>query len=211
MSTILTVSTRTSETITNALGATVRVEDIMSIAKNRVERYANRGGSQMPVEEIEEIFMDVVTKVIETLDRFDPSRGSLSSWISRIANNIEIDHFKSYMKHVSLEKDIQSTPHDMDNVYRSDFDNFRAPRCWEPDYDLESEESLALIEGACASLPSRRREAVRLTANGAGPKDVAESLDISESAAGTLVHNARTELRKKLGDEFENPSHRICG
>ena len=196
-------STRTSETLSNAFGATVRVQYLLTIIKNHVEHYGNTLGSEIPLQELEDLCMDISIKVLEKLDLFNPARASLYTWVSHIAHNAEIDFFKRYIGRVSCVKESFYSKSG-ENGYNQLQRCSRAARSWEPDAELESDDYLEHIENSRRSLNPRYQDVIRLTENGATPKDIAEIYDISESAACTLVFHARKALRKKLDDELDD-------
>ena len=200
---VLAFSTRTNETRTNAFGKTVRVQDILRIIKGHVEHYGSTIGAELPLQELEDLCMDISVKVLENLDRFNPARASLYTWVSHIAYHAEIDCFKRYMGRVSQVKESFYSKSG-ENGYSQLQRCSRASRSWEPDAELESADSLEYIERTRRSLNPRYQDAIRLTEHGAGPQDIADSYGISESAAGTLVSRARRAFRKKLGDEYDD-------
>ena len=199
----LCFSTRTSETRTNAYGATVRVQYLLTIIKNHVEHYGNTLGSELPLQDLEDLCSDISLNVLESLDRFNPDRASLNTWVSHIAYHAEVDCFKRYMGRVTRERDCFYSKRG-ENGYSQLQRCSHAARSWEPDAELESADSLEHIERARRSLNPRYQDAIRLTEQGAGPQDIADSYGISESAAGTLVSRARGAFRKKLRDEFDD-------
>lgn len=196
-------STRTSETLTNAYGATVRVQYLLTIIKNHVEHYGNTLGSELPLQELEDLCMDISVKVLENLDRFNPARASLHSWVFRIARNAEIDYFKGYMGRVTCVKESFYSKRG-ESGYNQLQRCSKAPRSWEPDAELETDDYLEHIDRTRHSLNPRYQDVIRLVSNGAGPKDIAEIYGISENAACTLVFHARRAFRKKLDDEFDD-------
>ena len=201
----LAFSIRTSETRTNASGVTFKVQAVLKIIKDHVERYGRTAGAELPLQELEDLCVDISIKVLENLDRYDPSRASLYTWVSRIAYHAEVDCFKCHMDRVTRERDVFHAG-SKDLGYSLMQRSSRAARIWEADAELETTDSLEHIERARHALNPRYQEVLRLTENGAGPKDIANAFGISEGAAATLVCHARKALRKKLEDEHDDSS-----
>jgi RNA polymerase sigma-70 factor (ECF subfamily) len=63
------------------------------------------------------------------------------------------------------------------------------------------------VERELAALPERQRAALWLTAvDGLSYAEVAQALDVSETAVKALVHRARASLAERLGPEGAPPA-----
>lgn len=62
-----------------------------------------------------------------------------------------------------------------------------------------SQDLLRAVERELMHLPSMQRAALQLAAMGGTLREVAETLEVSASNAGVLVHRARKTLRERLG------------
>ncbi len=65
-----------------------------------------------------------------------------------------------------------------------------------------SEELLSAVRAGLAELPPMQRAAVELKATGSSLKQIAETLEVSPSNAGVLVHRGRKRLKAKLGAQL---------
>jgi RNA polymerase sigma-70 factor (ECF subfamily) len=107
------------------------------------------------------------------------SRGSVASWLFRIASNAIADHYRAQRPWVELPADLESP---------------------EPERDYLAELA-ACLQPLIADLPETYRSALLLSEiQGLPQKDVANRLGISLSAAKSRVQRGRAELRRRLLD-----------
>ncbi len=69
----------------------------------------------------------------------------------------------------------------------------------DPAHAAEERELMERVEQALRALPPMQRAAVELKAMGHTLRQIAETLEVSASNAGVLVHRGRKRLRQRLG------------
>ena len=132
------------------------------------------------VQDAEDITSTVFEKVIGNLRSFDESRASFSTWIYRIAANTVTDHYRSRSrkKESSLDDDVvQAGPGGEAGLERTEL-------------------YIGLLE-LVERLPAKYREAVALRYFAEmRVQEVAETLDITESAASKRILRGLDELKR---------------
>ena len=194
------IYTHTSATFTTANGETVSYEDIFESVRKSVEVYRKAGGRDLSVEELEDLFQDSVLKAIRYCKSFDPLKASAKTWASRIAQNAQRDAYKEHNRQAAIFVHAASSKKkDDDESIRSLKDTEGG--C-EADRKVESDEAMERIMNAISSLKENYQLIISLHLDGMTPKDMAEVIDCSASAAATLLFRARKALKKALGQSF---------
>lgn len=133
----------------------------------------------------EEVTQEVLTEVWLKADRFDPTRGNVSGWISTLARRRAVDRVRS--EQAGRNRD--------DRVARRD---------QERDVDVVAEEVEIRLEHwqvrrALAGLSERQREAIELAYFGGHTyRDVARVLGIPEGTAKSRLRDGLLRLREAL-------------
>lgn len=147
-------------------------------------------------ERAEDLSQDTFIKVLNALDRYDPSF-KFSSWIFKIAHNTALDELRR--KHPDTLS-IHGSPH------ASTADEMEAtaltPAATEetPEEFASSREIGAHIEEAIGTLRAEYRTAILLChVEGRPYEEVAQIMDVPLGTVKTYIHRARNELRKQLG------------
>jgi len=126
--------------------------------------------------EAEDVTQMIFTKLISSLQRYEPRSVPFSAWILRVAHNASIDHVRA-RRMVPCEE-VRSPELEDSSVGR---------------------ERLADLKQALEVLPEEQREVIVLRfIAGLSPREIAERLDRSEDAIHGLQHRARRTLRKEL-------------
>lgn len=116
--------------------------------------------------------------------RFDRRRGTPRAWLFSIARNAALDELRQRRRRSSYD------------LEGDDLVDDRAPGD-----ALEDVERRATVLDALASLPLRERELVLLKFHGQlSNSELARTLGISESNAGTRLHRALTRLREHCAE-----------
>ena len=149
----------------------------------------------------QEILQESYLAAWRSLPRFE-GRSQFGSWMYRIVVNASLMRLRTRKRHPEVaihEVDRTELGEAMaEATYRS---RARDERSYGPDQQLESSELWRRIEIAVDSLPEKMREVFLLRhVREASTGDTATKLGLSESAAKTRLHRARTELRQSLGD-----------
>ena len=157
----------------------------------------------------EEVVQEAWLGVLKGLDAFE-GRSSLRTWIFQILTNIAKSRG---------QREARSTPFssvwtpDPDGEPAVDLERFQPegslgagswsspPRPWEtaPEERLLSQETLAEVGAAIATLPPNQREVIRLRdVLGWTSQEVCNALEISETNQRVLLHRARAKVRRAL-------------
>jgi RNA polymerase sigma-70 factor (ECF subfamily) len=136
----------------------------------------------------EELVQEVFLRVHGARERYQP-QARFSTWLYRIATNLALNE---------LRRPRRREPH-------SSLDEPGRPAL--PGEGPAAEDALdarrlsARVERELAQLPERQRAALCLSAvEGLSYAQVAEALEVSESAVKALVHRARTTLAERVKD-----------
>jgi RNA polymerase sigma-70 factor, ECF subfamily len=133
----------------------------------------------------EEVAQEVLTEVWRKADRFDPTKGSVSAWVSTLARRRAVDRVRS--EQASRDRD--------DRIAR---------RSQERDFDVVADEVEMRLEHwqvrrALAELSDRQREAIELAYFGGHTyRDVAQVLGIPEGTAKSRLRDGLLRLREAL-------------
>jgi RNA polymerase sigma-70 factor (ECF subfamily) len=141
-------------------------------------------------EDAEDICADVFKNFLSQMDRFDPSRGSVMTWVVSMARNAVIDEYRR--KRPAMES----------------LDEMTGPRTRAfvngnpgPLRDLVSDEALARIRRSLARHPAELREMFYLRFDqGLRVREVAEVMGISPDAAKQRFARALRALREELAE-----------
>ncbi|MFP5351400.1 MAG: RNA polymerase sigma factor [Actinomycetota bacterium] len=131
---------------------------------------------------IEEVSQDVFVDLWKRPDRFDPTRGSLSSYLSRIARNKAIDHLRSAAVR-------QRTQESLAELARQAIDSARS----QDEVDLRD-----WLKRSIEQLDSSQREAVVLAYLGDRTyRQAAIDLGVPEGTLKSRVRQALMNLRRE--------------
>jgi RNA polymerase sigma factor (sigma-70 family) len=202
-------------------------EDFFALVRPHLEKlndfvrhvliFAESRGDLAPGELAPEDVVDAT--LLRAYDEFvkDHARGSIRSWLIRLAMKqlkSEIQRSKAERKRtISIENDVPETPPAQEvstlgdeilDFYQPDEDlkvedvvpDLEVPT---PEKETETAELRRCVKGALAAMPAgwRRALVLRYVQELRGP-ELAEILGMTESAADTIVENAREALRKEL-------------
>ena len=134
----------------------------------------------------EELVQEAFLRVYRARERYEPD-ARFSTWLYRIATNLALNE---------LRRPRRRDPHE--SLDRPDA---RALRAESPASDdlAHARQRAQRLEAALAELPERQRAALWLSAvEGLSYAEVADSLEVSESAVKALVHRARSRLADRL-------------
>jgi RNA polymerase sigma-70 factor, ECF subfamily len=147
-------------------------------------------------EKSEDLSQETFIKVMNALDRYDPSY-KFSSWIFKIAHNTSLDHLrKKEPEMLSLE----GSPH-AETAADAEASVITAISTEESPEDYASSRELGgLLEAAVAKLRPEYRTAVILChVEGRPYEEIAEIMEVPLGTVKTYIHRARNELKQHLG------------
>lgn len=152
-------------------------------------------GIVQSAEDAEDISQEVFVKVYESIDKFK-GESKFSTWIYRIAITQSLDHLRR-KKRKKRFAFIESLFGKNDELVNDPPDFFH------PGVQLENKESNIVLFKAIAALPENQNTAFVLNkVEGLSYIQISEIMQTSESAVDSLLHRAKTNLRKKLGDHY---------
>lgn len=146
-------------------------------------------------ERAEDLAQDTFIKVLNHLDRYDPSY-KFSSWIFKIAHNTALDHLRRKQPEVLS---IHGSPHaqtadEIEATTVTPVSGDESPEDFTASRELGTE-----IERAIGTLRPEYRTAIILCHVEGRPYDeIAQIMDVPLGTVKTFIHRARNELRKQL-------------
>ena len=146
------------------------------------------------VEMAEDVTHDCFLGLIRKPENFDPSRGSLRTYMYAAARNLAMKHFRSTGRESALD-DLTEEP----NI----------PKRQEPLRRLLDKELSIKVKDAISDLPPLQREALILFEyEGLALSDVATVVGTDVGTVKSRLHRARERLRRTL-DSYLNSSQEI--
>jgi RNA polymerase sigma-70 factor (ECF subfamily) len=146
-------------------------------------------------EKSEDLAQDTFIKVLNALDRYDPTY-KFSSWIFKIAHNTSLDHLrKKEPQTLSLE----GSPH-AETSSEQEASVIQALSTEETPEDYAASRELgATLEVAIGKLrPEYRTAIIMCHVEGRPYEEIAETMGVPLGTVKTYIHRARNELKKEL-------------
>ena len=148
------------------------------------------------VEDAEEITQDVFVQVHNSLDSFKEN-SSLKTWIYRITINKSLDFIKhkNSVKRFFIFGKKSENESELNNI--STFEH--------PGIALENKENAAILFNVINELTENQKTAFILSKlDGLSNPEISEIMNVSISSVESLVFRAKTTLKEKLRNKFEN-------
>jgi RNA polymerase sigma-70 factor, ECF subfamily len=146
-------------------------------------------------EKSEDLAQETFIKVLNAIDRYDPSY-KFSSWIFKIAHNTSLDHLrKKEPQTLSLE----GSPH-AESAADQEASVIQALSTEETPEDYAASRELgATLEVAIGKLrPEYRTAIIMCHVEGRPYEEIAETMGVPLGTVKTYIHRARNELKKDL-------------
>lgn len=148
------------------------------------------------VEDAEEITQDVFVQIHNSLDSFKEN-SSLKTWIYRITINKSLD----FIKHKNSAKRFfifgKKSENEKELEILSNFEH--------PGIDLVNKENAAILFKVINELTENQKTAFILSKlDGLSNPEISEIMNVSISSVESLVFRAKTTLKEKLSNKFEN-------
>ncbi len=139
------------------------------------------------VDEAEDLTQEVFVKVYQGLHRFHATEGTFKSWVSAIARNHAIDHYRR------RREERRRTIEDEDAIDRL------ASTSEGPLGRLEANERVDLVRSGLRALPAQLREPLILfDLQGLPYAEVARALALPLGTVKSRINRGRLELAKRL-------------
>ena len=133
-------------------------------------------------EAAEDIVSEAFIKAFDRINTYDPGKGSLSSWLYRIARNAVIDYYRGRKETANIE-----------DAFGLGFDERLAEK-------LDAKESFEKIAAYLETLSPKQREIIILRIWEELPyKEIAEIVGGSEGSAKMMFLRSIKEIREKFG------------
>ena len=148
-------------------------------------------------ESAEDLTQEVFLEVFESAHSF---RGDskLSTWIYRITVTKSLNHLKSMKRKKRFAMLLHLFGEDEVENY------IVAPENMSPDKDLENQERARVLNLALEKLPENQRIAFTLSNyNEMSYEEISNILNTSISSVESLIHRAKTNLKKKLYNYYK--------
>lgn len=148
------------------------------------------------VEDAEEITQDVFVQIHNSLDSFN-EKSSLKTWIYRITINKSLD----FIKHKNSVKRFfifgKKSENEKELEILSNFEH--------PGIDLVNKENAAILFKVINELTENQKTAFILSKlDGLSNPEISEIMNVSISSVESLIFRAKTTLKEKLSNKFEN-------
>ncbi|MCL2085994.1 MAG: sigma-70 family RNA polymerase sigma factor [Oscillospiraceae bacterium] len=138
------------------------------------------------VHDAEDITSDVFVKVAQNIHKYDEEKAALSTWLFTITLNLIRDHCRA-AKRGTVELEFAENVASSDNIEMSVED------------DVMSGERAKALYAALEQLDERQKNILLLRyKSNMSNREIADTLDISESNVETILYRARKKLKKLL-------------
>lgn len=172
---------------------------ILAARKGQAQGYKflmNRYGRQVQLlvaqmvsdmRDVEELTQDVFVRAFEHLSDYDPERASFSTWLSRIARNMALNHLRSQgYEPLSLNEEQYSPPD--------------VPGWVQDDEATDEAERLTLLDKAIESLRPEERSLLHLRYyEGHSLGQIAEVMEVQTGPLANRLQRIRQKLSKIIG------------
>lgn len=148
-------------------------------------------------DDADDLTQEVFIKMYRSLGSYDVERGSFTTWISTLARNLLVDHYRrTRLERASDSIDAALGGEDEEGPTLSDRLEDTAPT---PDARFQSREVQAQVHTALQKLSPDLREAVILRdLQDMDYKEIAQVLKVPEGTVKSRINRGRTELARLL-------------
>ena len=155
-------------------------------------------------EDAEDLTQEVFIKMYRTLNSYDASKGALITWVTTIARNLLVDHFRR-SKHDRLTDSLESAPAgDQDALTLGEQLPDLGPS---PDAGVQTQETQRVVHLALQKLSPELREAVILRdLQELEYREIAQALRVPEGTVKSRINRGRAELARHLSRTYRQAS-----
>ena len=147
-------------------------------------------------EDAEDLTQEVFIKMYRTLGTYDVERGALMTWMTTIARNLLVDHFRKRKQDRLTDSLDAPTFEQEDAMALGDRIPDHAPR---PDKTVQSHQTGELVHQALQRLSPELREAVILRdLQDMDYREIATVLKVPEGTVKSRINRGRAELARLL-------------
>ena len=151
-------------------------------------------------EDAEDLTQEVFIKMYRTLNSYDASKGAFITWVTTIARNLLVDHFRR-SKHDRLTDSLESAPAgDQDALTLGEQLPDLGPS---PDAGVQTQETQRVVHLALQKLSPELREAVILRdLQDMEYREIAQVLRVPEGTVKSRINRGRAELARYLSRTY---------
>lgn len=147
-------------------------------------------------EDAEDVAQEVFVQVFESISSFK-GESKLSTWLYRIAVTKSLDHLrrKKRKKRFAFVQSLFGVNHE-ETEQVADFHH--------PGIVLDNKERAAVLFGSIKRLPANQKVAFTLhKLEGLSYLEISEAMNTTVSSVESLIHRAKMNLKKQLGDYYQ--------
>ncbi len=135
-------------------------------------------------QDVEECIADVFIDLWKEPDKFDPTRGSLKSWLCLKCKSKSLDRFRKLTSHITDE---------LDEGILTDL--------MEPGKEITRREDMKSIRSAVLSLDEPAREImIRRFFMEQKPAQISEAMDLQIRKVENTIYRTKEKLKEQMGD-----------
>lgn len=139
-----------------------------------------------------EEFNDILSKIFDKIDQFNPSKSSFKTWCMTITKNHLKDRFRKN-KEVIPEYSFEEC--ELDNILSSpDESDDNSVDC---NYNQDDDEDVICMQKALLSISERDQAIVKYRADGFGNAEISEFFGIKENAVKTAYSRALKKIEQR--------------
>ena len=155
-------------------------------------------------EDAQDLTQEVFIKMYRTLSSYDVSKGAFITWVTTIARNLLVDHFRR-SKHDRMTDSLESAPAGDDNVLTL---GEQIPDLGpSPDAGIQVQETQKAVHQALQKLSPELREAVILRdLQEMEYREIARVLAVPEGTVKSRINRGRAELARHLSRTYRQAS-----
>ena len=177
-------------------------EEIVRLYHRRIYNVCFRfAGAQ---EDAEDLTQEVFIKMYRTLKTYDTSKGAFITWVTTIARNLLVDHFRR-SKYDRVTDSLESAPSgDPDALTVGEQLPDVGPS---PDAGIQTQETQEVVHQALQKLSPELREAVILRdLQDMEYREIAQVLRVPEGTVKSRINRGRAELARHLSRTYRQVS-----
>jgi len=177
-------------------------EDIVRLYSRRIYNICYRFAGS--AEDADDLTQEVFIKMYRTLKSYDASKGAFVTWVTTIARNLLVDHFRRG-KHDRMTDSLESTQAgDRDALTLGEQLPDLGPS---PDAGVRTRETQQAVHQALQRLSPELREAVILRdLQDLEYREIAHVLKVPEGTVKSRINRGRAELARHLSRTYRQVS-----
>ena len=138
------------------------------------------------LEDAEDLIGTVFERAYTHRAQFNPTKGTFSTWLFRIAHNMLVDHYRTHKRRSTWETETEFPP------------DLVAPEL-SPEAQMVQQETIAQLLNGLTSLSERDQEIISLKFAGRlKNKEIGEIINMKEKAVSVALLRAMRRLRQQI-------------